>query len=65
MFCPALEKTVQLRIIYDVGMGKACPVWVDPVFKECLEINDCLLGPKSDKCLLQNANIPVSCMGCV
>lgn len=63
MFCPAIEKTVNLRIIYDVGMGKSCPVWVEPVFKECLAIDDCwAYAQKNHKCLLQNDNIPACCI---
>lgn len=66
ILCPSTGKKVNLRIIYDVAMGKACPVWVAPIFIECSEDDVCCAcRQKDDKCLLLNENMPLNGMECL
>ncbi|MEN6350150.1 MAG: hypothetical protein ABFD08_12230 [Syntrophomonas sp.] len=58
--CPVIQKTVKLRIIYDVAMSKACPVWAEPIFIECSEESLCQACRAKDvNCLLLYENMPL------
>jgi hypothetical protein len=56
--CPLTGAYVHLRIIYEIGAGKSCPVDITPAFVECLQ-GDCPPANKRCESCLLNVDLGI------
>ena len=56
IICPVIGDVAEIRTIFDVTLGRMCPVYSEPVFRECNLSQSCPGYQVKDKrcCLFQD-----------